>query len=64
MSAYIVEDKTINRVVNRLVFEIRNYSYSQDLDEKLSELGYDPVNNSFPDKLAQDMRAMNVRAVN
>jgi hypothetical protein len=64
MSAYIVEDKTINRIVNRLVYEIRNFSFSQDLDENLSKLGYDPVNNSFPEKLAQDMYALNVSAVN
>ena len=64
MSAYIVEDKTINRIVNRLVFELRHYSYAQDLDEKFSELGYDRVNDAFPEELAQDMHALNIHAVN
>ena len=43
MSAYIVEDKTISRIVNRLVFEIRNHTFAGDLADKLSDLGYKPV---------------------
>lgn len=64
MSAYIVGDKTINRIVDRLVFEVSNNSFSHNLDEKLSELGYDPADNTFPEKLSQDMHALNVNAVN
>jgi len=64
MSAYIVEDKTINRIVNRLVFETSNNPNFDSLKEQLSKLGYDLSDESFPRKLAKDMFALNVSAVN
>ena len=63
MSAYIVEDKTINRIVNRVVLEVRNNPESHTLQKKLSDLGYDISHQSFADKLAKDMFALNVSAV-
>lgn len=63
MSAYIVENKTINRIVNRLVCEVRNYPFSGNLPQKLSELGYDLTSEQFAEKLANDMFALNVNAV-
>ena len=63
MSAFIVEDKTINRIVNMLVHEINHNPSSYNLKEKLSELGYDLSDNSFAEKLARDMFDLNVNAV-
>jgi len=63
MSAFIVEDKTINRIVNMLVHEINHNPESYNLKEKLSELGYNLSDNSFAEKLAKDMFDLNVSAV-
>ena len=63
MSAFIVEDKTINRIVNMLVHEINHNPSSYNLKEKLSELGYDLSDNSFAEYLARDMFDLNVNAV-
>ena len=63
MSAFIVQDKTINRVVNLLVQEIRKNPESSNLKENLSKLGYDLSDNTFAEKLAEDMFALNVSAV-
>ena len=63
MSAYIVEHKTINRIVNKLVREVRDNLDSYIIQEKLSELGYDLTNNSDAEKLAKDMFMLNLNAV-
>lgn len=64
MSAFIVENKTINRIVNWLVLEIVHNPESYRLKEKLSKLGYDVSDRAFAGKLAKDMFALNVSAVN
>ena len=63
MSAYIVEDKTIGRIVSRLVYEVINNPSSNTLRQGLSKLGYDLTTDSFAEKLAKDMFALNVNAV-
>jgi hypothetical protein len=63
MSAYIVADKTINRIVNRLAREVRDNPDSYALQRGLLELGYDLTDNSCAEKLAKDMLMLNVDAV-
>ena len=63
MSAFIVEDKTINRIVNILAHEIRRGDFSHALQEGLSKLGYDLSDNKSAEKLAKDMFDLNVSAV-
>jgi hypothetical protein len=64
MSAFIVEDRTIARIVNWLVREVGNNPESYKLKEKLSKLGYDLTSDSQAEKLAKDMLELNMSAVN
>ena len=64
MSAFIVEDKIINRIVNILVYETRRGDFSHTLQEGLSKLGYDLTDHASAEKLAKDMFELNVNAVN
>lgn len=63
MSAYIVDNKTINRIVNLLVHEVRNYPFSDNLKEVLAKLGFDLTTDVSAEKLANDMFTLNVSAV-
>ena len=59
MSAFIVEDKTINKIVTWL-------AYSQDASwdrRQIEKLGYDLSKRFSVEKLAKDMFALNCRAV-
>ena len=60
MSAFVVEDKTINKVVTKL-------AYDRDGDwllRKLKDAGYDLHTLEERTKLGWDMFSLNIRAVN
>jgi hypothetical protein len=59
MSAFIVEDKTINKIVTWLAYG-RDNSWSRRIVE---ELGYDLDKPLSREKLAKDMFALNCKAV-
>jgi hypothetical protein len=60
MSAYIVEDTTINTIVNWLSREIEQLSIIPD---KLQKLGFDPNIPGWAEILGHEMFQMNIRAV-
>jgi hypothetical protein len=59
MSAYVVEDETINRIATWLRDGRYNCCFS-----KLEELGYSKTTDKSLSLLVTDMLAMNVKAVN
>lgn len=60
MSAFVVEDKTINKVVTKLAYD-RNGDW---LKRKLNESGYDLETHEGKQKLGRAMFSLNIRAVN
>ncbi len=60
MSAFMVEDRTINYVVNWLRREIESFSL---LPKKLKELRIDPNEAGWAEKLGQQMFQLNIAAV-
>lgn len=60
MSAYIVEDKTINKVVTKLAYD-RDGNW---LKCKLKDAGYDLETLEGKQKLGWDMFKLNIRSVN
>ncbi len=63
MSAFMVEDKTINRVVTWLGNEVKK-SEGYDLKEKLEELNYNLTSDEWEEILAKDMFQLNTDGVN
>jgi hypothetical protein len=61
MSAFLVEDKTINYVVNWLRRNIDQFSL---IPHKLKELGFDTSVAGWAEKLGQAMFQLNIEAVN
>ncbi|MFA5932869.1 MAG: hypothetical protein WCV81_01225 [Microgenomates group bacterium] len=57
MSAFLVEDITINRVVNWMILELPNNYY---LAEELKKMGY---TEGDPEKLAKDMFQLNIASL-
>ena len=62
MSAFMVADRTINRVVTFL--EGKLYSEWPYLAEKFREAGFDISDEQFCHKLGESMFALNIRGVN
>jgi hypothetical protein len=60
MSAFIVEDKTINNVVNWLRREIDRLSFIPD---KLQKLGFDTTEDGWAERLGYAMFQLNINAV-
>jgi len=60
MSAFLVEDKIINKIVTKLALD-RDGSWAQRM---LGELGYDLETLKGRKKLGWDMFGLNIRAVN
>jgi hypothetical protein len=61
MSAFMVEDTTINYVVNWLRRNIDQFSL---IPHKLKELGFDTSVQGWAEKLGQAMFQLNIKAVN
>lgn len=62
MSAFMVEDKTINDVANWLLNE-RGIDSPEEIKNDLSDLGYDVNTVTGTDKLAQAMFKLNEEAI-
>jgi hypothetical protein len=60
MSAFLVEDKTINTIVNWL---IREQFYFSEIPQKLRTLGFEPAVVAFAEALGQAMFQLNIKAV-
>ncbi|MFH1309767.1 MAG: hypothetical protein ABIH85_03695 [Candidatus Omnitrophota bacterium] len=67
MSAYVVEDKTINKIVSWLEYQVRynrgDFISAHWLKKKFSELGYDLEKKEEFARLAEDMFGLNVLAI-
>ena len=67
MSAYVVENKTINKVVSWLEYQVRydrgDFISAQWLKKLFSELGYDLEKKEEFSRLAEDMFGLNVLAI-
>jgi hypothetical protein len=62
MSAYMVADETINRVVYWLYFEVAKYQWLRDKLEKAS--GIDTTSYAWAEALGQAMFQLNIAGVN
>lgn len=64
MSAYVVDDITINKVVSWLALEHYTSVTHSSCGDYLAEAGYDMRSRKGQRRLAEDMFALNVKAVN
>ncbi len=62
MSAYMVEDKTINRVVNWLKMEVSKSSYLKEKTEKA--LGISPESDKWAETVGKALFKLNIDGVN
>ena len=64
MKAFVVDKKTINRIVHTLHFLQRGALSDYFVCEPLEKLGYDLTERQDLERLGRDMFALNIRSVN